>query len=144
MAVIDLTAARTRHSESAHPPRRATGDIDITRLWRAHVSAADWRGTEVTAFVEAGTREAAIRKIAGAIAALEYRKLEEVAERIYNLASAEELIAENLSDDHAVRLFETSWAGNRAVGFVEAPLVLTANPGPLLRGWAQLPRPTND
>jgi hypothetical protein len=44
----------------------------------------------VTAFVEAGTRGAAVRKIAGAIAILEYRKPEEVAERIYNCSSARE------------------------------------------------------
>ena len=117
-----------------------TGDIDITRLYRAHVTAADWRRTEVTAFVEAGTREAAIRKIAGAIAVLEYRKPEEISERIYNLASAEELIAENLSEDHGLRLFETGWSGGKATHFVEEPLVLLINPGPLLKVWARLAR----
>jgi hypothetical protein len=120
------------------PVQAAVRDIDVTRLYRAHVTPADWRGTEVTAFVEAGTREAAIRKIAGAIAALEYRKPEEIAERIYNLTSAEELIAEGLSEDRAVRLFETGWSGNRAASFVEAPLVLMPNTAPLLKVWAGL------
>jgi len=118
-----------------------TSTIDLTRLYRAHVSAADWRGTEVTAFVEAGTHKGAIRKIAGAIAALEYRKPEEITDRIYNCSTAEELIAEGLSESHTVRLFETGWGGGCVTHFVESPLVLTANPGPLLRVWAQLPHP---
>jgi hypothetical protein len=140
MATVTILHPVESSRPAAHPRRHA--EIDITRLFRAHVSPASWRGTEVTTFVEAGTREAAIRKIAGAIAALEYRKPEEVTERIYNLASAEELIAEGLSESHAERLLETGWSGNRAVSFVESPLVLLANPGPLLRVWAQLQRPT--
>jgi hypothetical protein len=119
-------------------------DIDITRLWRAHVTAAESLGREVTAFVEASCAPVAVRKIAGAIAALEYRKPEEIIDRIYNCYSAEELIAENVSEDHALRLFETGWSGGRATHFVESPLVLLANPAPLLRAWGrvlQLPPP---
>jgi hypothetical protein len=63
-------------------------DINFTRLWRAHVTPSDWRGTEDTAFAEAGTREAAIRKMARAIAAIEYRRQDELSARIYNLTSA--------------------------------------------------------
>jgi len=117
-------------------------DIEITRLWRAHVSSADWRKSEVTAFIEAGNATAAAKKIATVIATLEYRKPEDVEERIYNVASADELTAEGLSDDHAVRLFECGWCGGKATHFVEHPLVLVANPGPLLAAWARIPRPS--
>jgi hypothetical protein len=107
------------------------------RLFRAHVQPQDWRQPECTAFVEAGTHSAAVRKIAGAIAALEYRKPEEVQERIYNCSSAEELIAEGLSEDHALRLFETGWS-DRVVSWVESPLVLLLDPAPLLKVWARI------
>jgi hypothetical protein len=96
-------------------------EINLKRLYRAHVTPTDCHGTEVTAFVEAGMREAALRKIAGCIAVLEYRKPEEIIDNIYNLTSAEELILEGLSEEHAVRLFETGLSGGRAVSFVEAP-----------------------
>jgi hypothetical protein len=118
--------------------------LDITRLYRAHVSAADWRGTEVTAFVQAANHNAAVRKIAAAIAVLEYRKPEEVIERIYNCTSATELIEENLSEDDGLRLFETGWQGCRPVSWVESPLVLLTNPGPLLAVWARIPRTTTE
>jgi hypothetical protein len=140
MAVTSLPRATARPAETRPSPI----EIDLSHLYRAHVSAADWHGAERTAFVEASSHHAAARKIAAVVAALEYRKPEEVIERVYNCASAQELIAENLSDDHAVRLFETSWRGNQAVGFVESPLVLTANPGPLLAVWARLPHSTID
>jgi hypothetical protein len=136
--VTILHPSHSSRPAPAHPSRSA--DIDITRLYRAHVSGADWRGAERTAFVEASSHHAAAKKIAAAIAVLEYRKPEEVAERIYNLTSAEELIAEGLSEDHALRLFETGWQGGRPTYFVRSPLVLTADPGPLLRVWAQLQR----
>jgi hypothetical protein len=142
MTVTSLPRATARPGESS--PRPSPIEIDLTRLYRAHVSAVDWRGAERTAFVEASSHHAAAKKIAAAIAALEYRKPEEVIERVYNCASAGELIAEGLSDDHAVRLFETGWTGGKPTHFVEAPLVLVPNPGPLLRVWAQIPQPTND
>jgi hypothetical protein len=125
---------------AAQPTRPSPVEIDLTRLYRAHVSAHDWRGTEVTAFVEASSHHAAAKKIAAAIAVLENRKPEDVLDRIYNCSSAEELIAEGLSEDHSVRLLETGWSGGQATHFVRSPLVLTANPAVLLRIWAQLQR----
>ena len=123
-------------------PQSELTDIALDRLWRAHVEPADWRQPEVTVFVEASGSRMACQKIAGAIAALELRKPEEVAERIYNCTSAEELIAEGMSEYHALRLFETGWTGGKPTHFVPSPLVLTADPGPLLRIWSQLPQPT--
>jgi hypothetical protein len=114
---------------------------DDPRLWRAHVSPADSRGTEITAFVRAGSRGSAVLKIAGALAVLEYRKAEEVQERIYNCSNGAELVAEGLSDDHALRLFETGWS-DRVLSWVEHPLVLLADPAPLLHVWARIPRAT--
>ena len=78
MAIASLTGAHGGMSALA------TADIDITRLYRAHVSPHRYPGIELTAFVEAGTHTAGMRKIAGAIAAMEYRTPEEVFERIYN------------------------------------------------------------
>ena len=131
-----IIAAQTRLSPSI--------DIDITRLYRAHVTAADWREPEVTAFVEASGPRMACAKIAGAIAALELRKPEEVAERIYNCTPAAELIDEGLSDDHALRLFECGWSGNQVIAWIESPLVLTRDPAPLLHAWARIPRPSTE
>ena len=50
--LLQIMAARTRLAESI--------DINPTRLWRAHVTPADWRRPEVTAFVEAGNATAAV------------------------------------------------------------------------------------
>lgn len=140
MAIQQCTAAQERLLQSRRTPAAITSDIDLTRLYRAYVSPADCHGAEACVFIEAGSRDAAIRKIAGCLAVLEYRTPEDVAERIYNLAHAEELLAENLSADHASRLFECGWSGDRVTCWVQAPLVLTRNPGPLLSAWARLPR----
>jgi hypothetical protein len=130
------TPAQSDPSPSASTPPQ------FRHVYRAHVTPQHSRGVEVTAFVEAASREAAVRKISQAIMAIEFGATpESVADRIYNCSSAEELIAEGLSEDHAVRLFETSWSGDRAVGFVKHPLVLTADPAPLLRVWAQIAEP---
>jgi hypothetical protein len=59
------------------------------------------RGIECTAFVEAANHSAAARKIAAAVAALEYGSTAEaVLERIYNVTSGIELIAEGISTDY--------------------------------------------
>jgi hypothetical protein len=90
-------------SDTAHDPA-------IARLYRAHVQPQDRRGIERTAFVEASNHNAAVRKIAAAIAALEYcSTTESVCERVYNVASGIELVAEGLSTDPELRLFETGW-----------------------------------
>jgi hypothetical protein len=112
--------------------------VRFRRLFRAHISAPDSSRPELTAFVEAGTRDAAVRKIAGAIAVLEYRNFEDVAERLYNCSSAAELIDEGLSDDLEARLLETGWSGGKPTHFVEHPLVLLADPTPLLKVWARV------
>jgi hypothetical protein len=110
-------------------------DIDITRLWRGHVTAADRRGREVTAFVEASSSTAAAKKIAAVIAATEYRKPEDVESRIYNVFNADELIADGGSAYRVLRVFETGWSGRRVVCWVEHPLFLLENAGPLIRHW---------
>ena len=108
------------------------------RLYRAFVQpAADSRKPEFAAFVEAVGHQAAIRKIAATIAAVEGCTQESVEERVYNAYSARELIDEGLSEDIELRLFETAWGGGRAVCFVESPLFLVAAPA-LIRKWAQI------
>jgi len=103
----------------------------------------DWRAPELTAFVEAPSRESAIRKIAlSVVAALEFGNTAEgVAERIYNCLSAAECIEEGLSTDRELRLFETGWSGGKPICFVHHPLFLLNNPAPLCRKWAQIPQP---
>jgi hypothetical protein len=114
----------------------------LRRLYRAHVQPKDWRQPELTAFIEAGSRETAVRKISQAIAAIEFGSTpESVAERIYNLAGATELIDDGLGEDIEGRLFETGWGGSKPICFVEHPLVLLADPGPLLRVWARVTKP---
>jgi hypothetical protein len=91
---------------------KSAGDPSIARLYRAHVQPQGWRGIECTAFVEASSHSTAARKIAAAVAALEYDSTAEaVLERIYNVTSGIELIAEGISTDYGLRLFETGWSG---------------------------------
>jgi hypothetical protein len=98
------------------PPASWQQDLPFPspRLFRAHLEpAADSRGPERTAFVEAAGHRDAIRKIAAAVAALDGCLPETVIEnRIYNCISARELIDEGLSADVELRLFETGWCGN--------------------------------
>lgn len=107
------------------------------RLFRAHI-AAGRDGVERTAFVEASCHHGAIRKIAAAIAAIEMRSPEEITERCYNVWSARELIDDGMSDDTELRLFETGWSGERVISFVENPLFMLADSGPLIRKWASI------
>lgn len=109
------------------------------QIFRAHVEPKDWRRPELTAFVEAGSRETAVRKIAQAIAAIEFGSTEEsVRSRIYNATSAAELIEEGLGYDIEGRLMQTGWGGGKPICFVEHPLVLLADPAPLLKIWARV------
>jgi hypothetical protein len=81
---------------------KSAGDPSIPRLYRARVQPQGWRGIECTAFVEAANHSAAARKIAAAVAALEYDSTAEaVLERIYNVTSGIELIAEGIALDCA-------------------------------------------
>ena len=112
----------------------------LRRLYRAHVQPSDYRGLERTAFVEASRHDGACKKIAAAVAALEHRQPADVADRIYNVYSAQELIDEGVSDDLELRLFETGWSGGRATHFVREPLFLLAEPSALIRKWAAVPQ----
>jgi hypothetical protein len=120
--------------------------LNVSRLFRAFVSGRDgYRSPERTVFIEAASREGAVRKIAAVIAALEFGStVEGVQERIYNCAPAAECIDEGLSTDLELRLFETGWSGGKPICFVECPLFLLDDPAPLCRKWAQIPQPTID
>jgi hypothetical protein len=74
--------------------------LNFSRLYRAHVQPSDWRGAERTAFVEAFSHSAAVKKIAAAGGALEHRSPDAVADRIYNCYSSKKLIDEGLSESH--------------------------------------------
>ena len=119
-------------------------DIDITRLWRAHVSPADCRSREMTVFVEAGSSKAAVSKIAVLVAVLGHREPTEIEDRIYNVYRGQELIATGVSEDNGLRLFESGWSGNRVICWIESPLVFMVNPAPLLRAWCRIPRPATE
>lgn len=110
----------------------------LPHLYRAHIEPRDGRGPERTAFVEAFSHQCACKKIAATIAALEHRQTIEVADRIYNCCSAQELIDEGLSEDLDLRLFETGWSGGKATHFVSEPLFLLERPSDLIRIWAEL------
>ena len=126
---LSLAGARIRQAVRKRPL--------YPRLYRAHIGAESY-GTERTAFVEAVSHQAAARKIANAVAALELRLPETIEERIYNVTSAqEELIDEGLSEDLEMRLFEIGWCGNMPTAFVEDPLFLVTAPA-LIRKWAQI------
>jgi len=115
--------------------------VNFSRLYRAHVSPRDWRGTERTAFVEAFSHDGAIKKIAAAVAALELGSMPELVEdRVYNCSSAKELIGEGLSEDVELRFFETGWTGGKATHFVEEPLFLLNTPAALIRVWTRCPQ----
>jgi hypothetical protein len=115
------------------------------RLYRAFVQPRRWPDIELTAFVEASSRQVAIDRIAAAIATLEYSStVESVSERIYNCASAIECVAQGLSEDRELRIFETGWGGGKAICFVEHPLFLVPDPAPLCRKWAQIPQSIED
>ena len=115
-------------------------DIDITRLYRAFVSPSEFRDQERTVFVEAFSRETAIRKIAAVVSALEYGATDEsVRERVYNCTSAVELAEEGVSEDHALRLYETGWCASEVISWVDQPLFLVREPAALIRAWARIP-----
>jgi hypothetical protein len=137
MAATNVTANPPAGAPKPFPFSLST--IDLRRLYRAHVEPQHSRGVEVTAFVEAASREAAVRKISHAITALEFGSTpESVAERIYNCNSAAELIDDGLGEDIEARLFETGWGGGKPICFVEHPLFLIEDAAALIRAWAQI------
>jgi hypothetical protein len=119
---------------------KAEVPVQFRRVYRAFVQAApDSRSAELTVFVEATSRDAAIRKICQAIALLEFGTVaESVIDRIYNLSSADELMNDGLSETLEERLLETGWSGGKPTHFVRHPLVLMRDPAPLLTIWARL------
>jgi hypothetical protein len=118
MAVRILPRATAR----VVPSRPSPVEIDLTRLYRAFVSQDSWRDPERTVYVEAPSREGAIRKIAAAISALEFGSTPEaVRARVYNCTSALELIEDGVSEDHTLRLWETGWSGSNVIAWVEQP-----------------------
>lgn len=135
MATVNSTS-QLRQLGSQNP-RIAEVPRHFSRIFRAHVSPAFDFGPERTAYVEAFSHRDAIRKIANAIAALESRLPDAVQERIYNVASARELVNEGLSQDVEVRLFETGWYAGQAISFVQEPLFLVCAPA-LIHKWAQI------
>lgn len=135
MAVTSLPRATARPTQSRPPV-----EIDLTRLYRAFVSQDNWRDAERTVYVEAISRESAVRKIAAAVSALEFGSTPEaVKERVYNCTSAVELIAEGVSDNDVLRLFETGWSGDQVICWVAQPLFLLREPAALIRAWARIP-----
>jgi hypothetical protein len=130
------------------PPSAAASPLlptSFRRLYRAFVQPRRWPDIELTAFVEASSRQLAIHRIAAAITALEHGStVESVSERIYNCASAIECVAQGLSETRELRIFETGWGGGKAICFVEHPLFLLPDPAPLCRKWAQIPQPIQD
>jgi hypothetical protein len=140
MATLNISAIRPTPSNP--PSNPVIVPPHFRRLYRAFVQPQDSRGAELTAFVAASSREAAMRKICHTIAAMEFGSTpESVEDRTYNCSGAAELIAEGLGDDIESRLLETGWSGGKPVCFVEHPLVLLADPAPLLRVWARVTRP---
>ena len=138
MATLNITAIRPT------PPNPPATPVPshFRRLYRAFVQPQDSRGAELTAFVEAPSRETAMRKICRTIAAMEFGSTpESVEDRTYNCSGAAELVAEGLGDDIEGRLLETGWSGGKPICFVEHPLVLLADPAPLLLVWARVTRP---
>ena len=109
----------------------------LRRLYRAHVTPQRATDPERTFYVEAATHQAACKKIAATISALEYTKLFEAEEAIYNIHSAFELVHEGLSDDIEARVFETGVC-SRVISWVEQPVFLVRDPAPLIRAWSRV------
>jgi hypothetical protein len=105
----------------------ATMVISLTRLYRAVVEPTDSRGVSRHAFIEAPTHNAAMSKIAAVISALEHRIPDDVRDRIYNCHSAQELVADGVSEDLGLRLFESGWSCGRPT-YVRQPLILLDAP----------------
>ena len=112
----------------------------LRRLYRAFVTPQNPSDPERTFYVEAVTHQAAAKKIAGTIVALEYTKLQEAAETVYNVTSVFELIHEGVSDALEARLFEAGRSGDRVCAWVEAPVFLVREPAALMRAWARIPQ----
>lgn len=129
-----------QHSQSKSASPKVFG-IDSTRLFRAFVEPRGRSDLERTVFVEASHRHEASEKIARAIYAIEYRNdLDQtLRDRIYNLASAAEIIDETPGQiaDLELCIFETGWCGTETY-YARDPLFLVDSPA-MIRKWAQIP-----
>lgn len=119
--------------------------IDSNQLFRAFVEPPPReiglrQQPERAVFVEARYRWEATTKIVAAINAIEYRGVTALGteERIYNLQSAAEMMADSPADSGDERIFECGWRGAETF-YVENPLFLIDCPG-LIRKWAQIPK----
>ena len=135
MATVSLIRAGQAQTRPSH------NEIRLDHLYRAHIEPRDWREPEQSAFVEAISREGAVRKISAAVSALEFGSTpEQVAMRIYNTHSALELIQDGCSDDDALKLFEVGWSGDQVIAWVQQPLFLLREPAALIYAWARIPQ----
>lgn len=114
----------------------------LRRIYRAFVTPQNASDPERTFFVEAATHQAAARKIAGTIAALEYTKLFDAEEAVYNVTSVFDMVHGGMSDDIEARIYECGWSGDRVCAWVTAPVFLVRDPAPLLRVWARVTKVT--
>jgi hypothetical protein len=108
------------------------------QLFRGVVEAHDWRGSPCHAFVMASDHDAALRKIAAAVAAIEERSPDSVAERVFSVASLPELASYGQGDVD-LRLFETGWSEGRPT-YCTQPMFLLSAPAALMRQWASCPQ----
>lgn len=139
MATHILSCAPAGACPPLHNPATSASDIDFTKVYRAFVSGQSWRDGERTVYVEALSRETAIRKITAVVCALEFgSEPEAVRERVYNCASAVDLIDEGTSEDHALRLYEVGWCGSEVIAWVRQPLFLVREPAALICAWARI------
>jgi hypothetical protein len=133
-----LQKANSAMPAAAYAAYKVTRDYSL--LYRAFVEPRDWRGTELTIFVEAYSRGQALEKIARAVAVLEGREGDpDLRDRIYNLSGIQELVDEHLSEDVELRILET---GSSPDGncYAREPIFLVAKPGALWRLWAKTQR----
>jgi hypothetical protein len=86
----------------------------------------------------AADHDAALRKIAAAIGAIEQRSPDSVAERVFGVASLSELATEGLGDVE-LRLFEIGWSEGKPT-YCTQPLFLLNSPAALIRQWASCPQ----
>lgn len=110
--------------------------LNTSRLYRAYVSppSPSPPGPELAVFAEASSRDHAHRHICELVALITRRNVDDVADALYNLYSAHELIDDGLSEPRELRLFECGWSGKR-IFYIDAPLCLVTDPQPLLDAW---------
>jgi hypothetical protein len=103
--------------ESPRPLITLRQSVNLSCSYRAVVEPADWRHAARHAFVEACSHNAALRKIATAVGALE-------------------CLPEGRGKDIGARPFETGWSAG-TVTYVQQPLFLLDEPATLIRLWAR-------